>query len=144
MSIQEHLNVIQNYFDLWNAHGTDPTWLHRAEALFAKGCRVADRSTGDTSTGRRGWERSARLVLRQYDDLSFEMTHLAANEEGLVVAEVIFRAECHGSPVRICQLYLFRLLDGLIADERIYYDHMGVHVALGLATASPLRTHQLA
>ena len=147
MAAQENVALAWSLFDLGNNRQSDPAWLDKFMAAFAKDSEVIDVPSGATLHGPDGHQRLAAFFAESFPDLRVELTNAFATEDQ-VTLECTWRWNDTGplhlpsgdlpSMRRSGELWccsIFQIRNGKIVSVRQYYDMLTQMEQLGLVPA---------
>lgn len=147
MSAAENEAIARKLVDLFNAHNSDPTWAAQSAALATDDFVGTDMPSGTVMRGPEGAKQFGQTWAQAFGDARIDAPGISATDDGAVV-EFIGRGT-HTGPltgpagtipatgksveVRFCHVYKMR--DGKVAEERLYYDTLGLLSQLGVIPA---------
>jgi ketosteroid isomerase-like protein len=147
MSAAENMATARKLNELYNLHSSDPTWLDQAAALVTDNLTSVDVPTGVTTHGKQEFQQYFKGWAAAFSDGRIEITHAAATEDTSVV-EFIGRGTQDGPlagpagdipptgrkiAIHFCSVS--RLVNGKIAESRLYYDALSLLTQLGVIPA---------
>lgn len=144
MSAEENLQNARKFTELYNLHGSDPTWVDQAVALVTDDCELVDVPSGSTARGPQGVKQYYLGWGQAFGDARIDAPSISASEDGAVV-EFVGRGT-HTGPltgaagtipatgkhveVRFCEV--FKMRNGKVAEQHLYYDVLGLLSQLGV------------
>lgn len=147
MSAAENVETARKVNDLFNLHGSDPTWLDQMDAFLADDYTFVDVPSGTTTHGKQEFKRYLQAWASAFSDGRIETTTAAATEDTSVI-EFVGRGTQDGplmSPngdipptgkwteIHFCEVSHF--VNGKLSEGRLYYDLLGILTQIGVIQA---------
>jgi ketosteroid isomerase-like protein len=141
------MTTAREFTELYNRHSSDPNWLDHVDAFVTDDMTSVDIPTGVTTHGKQEFKQYFKGWATAFSDGRVEVTNVAATDDASLV-EFTGRGT-HDGPltgptgaipptgrkieIRFCSVG--RLVNGKIAESRLYYDALGLLMQIGVIPA---------